>query len=101
LNEERTMQAGERFTLRFALADAGTQAPVADLTDITILATLASGQHSERSRAESVGKGLYESQLLLPAAGLYHVYISIPSRQVGAGDLPALTLRVTPSIGSQ
>ena len=101
LNEERTIQAGERFTLRFALADAGTQAPVADLTDITILATLASGQHSERSRAESVGKGLYESQLLLPAAGFYRVYISIPSRQVDAGDLPALTLRVTPSIGSQ
>jgi len=101
LNEERTIRAGERFTLKFALADAGTQAPVSDLTDITILATLASGQNSERYRAGSVGKGLYESQLLLPAAGYYHVYTSIPSRGVDAGDLPALTLRVAPSIGSQ
>ncbi len=96
LSEAREIQAGAKFTLKFALADAVTHASVSDITDVTILATLASGQRNERFQAESIGNGIYEAELILPVEGFYNVYLTIPSRQIDVGGLPSLTLHVTP-----
>jgi len=96
LNEEREIQAGTKFMLKFALAGANTQVPVADLSDVTLLATLASGQRSERFHADSTGNGQYEAQIILPATGVYNVYVTSPSRKIDVGDLPSLTLTVKP-----
>jgi len=101
LSPAREATAGGTLALQFALADAQTNAPVADIKDITIIATLASGQRTDRYHAESIGNGVYEAKLTLPAAGVYNLYFTIPSRKVGAGDLAPLTLTVKPRIGSQ
>jgi YVTN family beta-propeller protein len=87
-------QAGEQMVIRFALDDAHTRLPVPDLADVSILVTSASGQRTDRYHATPFGDGAYAATLTLPAQGFYKAYIIVPSRTIGVGDLPTLTLRV-------
>jgi len=98
LSTEREVKAGESFALSVAVVDPRTNEPVAGIADLQVLATLASGQQSERVVAVPTGPGTYQARLELATPGSYQVYFAIPSRQVGAGDQPPVTLQVTPSV---
>jgi hypothetical protein len=85
------LPAGERFPLRFGLTDSAG-APVPELSDVQVVATLVSGQGDARGRAEPAPDGSYRVELTLPAAGLYEMRVAVPSKDVALGDLPPTTL---------
>jgi hypothetical protein len=97
LSTEREVKAGESFALSVAVVDPRTNEPVAGIADLQVLATLASGQRSDRFEAVAVAPGTYEAELRFASPGIYNVYFAIPSRGAGAGDLPSVTLRVLPA----
>ncbi len=94
LSTERDAKVGTPFVLRLAVVDAQNGAPIVGVDDLTIIATLATGQRTERFRAEPLGGGMYAATLNLPVVGNYMVYFSVPSRRVDTSMVPAFTLRV-------
>jgi YVTN family beta-propeller protein len=96
LSTEREVKAGDPLTLKVAVVDTRTNEPVSGIDDLTVMATLASGQRSERFGAAEGAPGTYEAQLRFSLPGVYNVYFAMPSRGIGAGDLPSVSMRVTP-----
>lgn len=97
MSTEREVTAGQPLAVRVAIVDPRTNEPVAGIADLQVLATLASGQRSDRFEAVAVAPGTYEAELRFASPGIYNVYFAIPSRGAGAGDLPSVTLRVLPA----
>ena len=91
----REVKASQSLTIRVAIVDVRTNEPLSGVADLEVMATLPSGLRSERVAAVADGTGTYEAQLRFVTPGIYTVYFAIPSRQLGAGDLPNITLRVT------
>lgn len=97
LSTEREVRAGEPLAFKVAVVDPSTNELVSGIVDLQVMATLASGQRSERFAAAAVGRGTYEVQLQFAIPGTYTLYFAIASRDVGVGDLPSVTVRVTPA----
>ncbi len=91
LTNERHLRAGEPFRLQFRLTDPVAAAPVSDLEDVLVQASLTTGWNN-RFPAQSVGDGIYEVTLTVPAPGPTYVYFSIPSLQLDYEDLPNVIL---------
>ena len=97
LSTEREVKAGESLAFTLSVVDARTNEPVSAIADLRVLATLASGQRSERFEATATGPGTYEAKLSFVIPGTYNLYFTIPSRNVNSGDLASITMRVTGS----
>jgi hypothetical protein len=85
------LPAGEPVPLTLRLTDA-EGGPVPDLSDVQVVATMASGQADARGLATPEPDGSYRVELTLPAEGLYELRVAVPSRAVGLGDLPPATV---------
>lgn len=94
LDPVREAQAGVPFTVRFVLTDPQSKQPVTALSDITLLATLVSGQQSERYPVQALGQDGYAAEVILRQPGYYNLYIAIPSQHIRFEELPALTLHI-------
>jgi len=92
LFDRKTIGVGEKVPLRIRLTDRATNAPAADLADVVVQTSLASGNWQRRVIAAHVGEGVYEAPLLLPRAGVYYVHVECPSRKAHMRDLPFLSV---------
>jgi len=94
LFDRKTIAVGEAASLRIRLTDRATNAPAADLADVTIQFSLASGNWQRRVIAAHVGEGIYEAPLSPPRAGVYYVHVECPSRKATLRDFPFLSVEV-------
>lgn len=78
LLNSRVVWVGEKIRLRFKLSDLNTKEPQSSLTDVNSL-IWAPGGGQQRQSAIEVGKGLYEIEFQPPEAGIYYVYLEVPS----------------------
>lgn len=92
LFERKTVGVGEKIPLRIRLTDRATNAPAADLADVVVQVSLASGNWQRRVIATHVGEGVYEAPLSVPRPGVYYVHVECPSRKAHMRDLPFLSL---------
>jgi YVTN family beta-propeller protein len=90
---DKRIKVGEKLRLRFKLTDPATNEPKAGLRDVRILTFLAPGVWQKRQWAESVGDGVYESEITAPEAGVYYVFFECPSLKVAYVQLPYLVLQ--------
>ena len=93
LVKDRQVRAGEPQTVRFRLTDAATGEPLAGLSDVTVLATLASGSWQESRLARPLPDGVYETDFRAPRPGMYSLYFAVPSLRVKINQLPSLNLQ--------
>jgi YVTN family beta-propeller protein len=89
----KQMKVGEKLRLRFKLTDPATNEPKVGLRDMRVLTFLAPGVWQKRQWAESVGDGVYESEITAPQAGVYYVFFECPSLKVSYIQLPHLVLQ--------
>jgi YVTN family beta-propeller protein len=94
LTEAREFKAGEEFRLQFTLRDPTTQTPLADIKDVVVLVVQTGGNWNQRLAAEHLGDGVYEMRFTVPQPGLYTVFFSIPSANIGLDQLSRLTLQI-------
>ena len=90
---DKRIKVGEKLRLRFKLTDPMTNEPKASLRDVRVLIFLAPGIWQKRQWAESVGDGVYESEITAPQAGVYYVFFECPSLKVSYVQLPHLVLQ--------
>jgi YVTN family beta-propeller protein len=89
----KQMKVGEKLRLRFKLTDPATNEPKVGLRDMRVLTFLAPGVWQKRQWAQSVGDGVYESEITAPQAGVYYVFFECPSLKVSYVQLPYLVLQ--------
>jgi YVTN family beta-propeller protein len=92
LLKERRVPVGEPVRVAFKLTDAQTTAPRTGLADVRLLSYMAPGRHRIEAPVREVGHGVYEAMLTMPEAGAFYVHVTVPSAQIGAGDLPFLSV---------
>jgi hypothetical protein len=92
------LRSGESARLRFRLSDPVTGAARDGLTDVTVLVFLASGTWNQRRPAQGLGDGLYEIELVPPAAGSYRMAVESPSQRLSFHHSPPLFLRVVDAV---
>ena len=95
LFDRKTVGVGEKIPLRIRLTDRATDAPAADLADVVVQISLASGNWQRRVVATHVGEGVYEAALSVPRPGVYYVHVECPSRKAHMRDLPFLSVEAT------
>jgi hypothetical protein len=90
---DKRMNVGEKLRLRFKLTDPATNEPKVGHRDVRVLTFLAPGVWQKRQWAESVGAGVYESEITAPEAGVYYVFFECPSLKASYVQLPHLVLQ--------
>jgi YVTN family beta-propeller protein len=90
--DSQEIAAGADTRVRFKIADPATGTPRAGLTDVQALTFLSPGVWQRRHPAAEVGPGLYEIHFTPPEAGLYYVFVEVPSAGLALQSSPALTL---------
>lgn len=95
LFDRRTIGVGESAPLRMKITDRATNKAAADLADVIVRISLASGNWQRRMIATHLGDGVYEAPLSLPRRGVYYVHVECPSRKVRMNDLPLLSVEAT------
>jgi len=88
------LTAGETPRLRFRLQDTSTHQPVAGLSDVKVLTYASPGRQRTEVVAREVKDGVYEAEPVLANPGAYYLYVAVPSRKVGYGQLSYRTLWV-------
>ena len=94
LNRPATVNAKEKFTLRFKVLDAKTGAPKANLQNMTVLVFLAPGIWQEREPAKPAADGSYEMSFVPPEPGVYYMFFQIPALELQFNQTTPLTLQV-------
>jgi hypothetical protein len=90
---DKRIKVGEKLRLRFKLTDTATNEPKAGLRDVRVLTFLGPGVWQKRQWAESIGDGVYESEITAPEAGVYYIFFECPSLRVSYDQLPHLVLQ--------
>jgi YVTN family beta-propeller protein len=90
---DKQMKVGDKLRLRFKLTDPATNEPKVGLQDVRVLTFLGPGVWQNRQWAQSVGDGVYESEITAPEAGVYYVFFECPSLKVSYVQLPHLVLQ--------
>jgi len=93
---DRFVPVGEPRTIQFVLTSASDKAPVADLTDVSVLYYRADGRGRQTLPATSVGEGMYEVTLNFDSTSTYYVFVGVPSRELDFTDLPFYSLIAIP-----
>ncbi len=93
---DRFVPVGEPRTIQFVLTSASNKAPVADLTDVSVLYYRADGRGRQTLPATSVGEGMYEVTLSFDSTSTYYVFVGAPSRDLDYTDLPFYSLIAIP-----
>ncbi len=86
--------AGQPFAVQLQLTDPATGQGIDGLEDVFIFANQVAGNWNTRTVASSMGEGVYEVPLTMPRAGLYAVYIDVPSLGLDINQHPGLNLEV-------
>jgi YVTN family beta-propeller protein len=93
LVKDRRIRAGEATPLRFRLTDPATHSGIENLKDVEVQTLLAPGTWHKSDRAQSVGGGIYQLELLAPYPGIYYVSVQSPSMKARFDQLPYLILK--------
>jgi hypothetical protein len=89
-----TPVAGQPFAVQLKLTDPATGQGIDGLEDVFVFANQVAGNWNTRAVASSMGEGVYEVPLTMPRAGLYAVYIDVPSLGLDINQHPGLNLEV-------
>ncbi|MGI9335428.1 MAG: cytochrome D1 domain-containing protein [Gammaproteobacteria bacterium] len=100
LVEERRIEAGKIFNLRFQLWDPATGAPRGEVDDVRVLYFRAPHFGRRVLPARHVGQGVYEASLRFTAPGAYYVYVGAPALNVSYQDLEYVTFMAVRDQGS-
>ena len=73
LDKSRTMKAGDRASIRFAITGAR------QANDVRALVFQAPGVWQQRGEAKALGDGTYEWQFVPPSSGIYYVWVESES----------------------
>ncbi|NPC78157.1 YncE family protein, partial [Pyxidicoccus fallax] len=87
-----TVQAGQTARLRFRLKDKATQAPRAEVGEVTVLAYQAAGNWHTRKVARPEADGTYGVDLVPPRPGVYFLALEAPSLGMKLDAAQDLTL---------
>ncbi len=101
LNKERSVRVGEDYKIRFRLTDKETNRSKSDLKDVGVLVFLSPGIWQNHGMARSVGDGVYELNVKVPAEGVYFVFIESRSQGIRYRELPSLALHATAPAAAQ
>jgi hypothetical protein len=91
LVDDRQAPVGRDLNLRFKLTVDPAEGAGQDL-GVHTLTVLAPGTWHKRIDARPVGEDVYEVPVSLPRAGVYYVYVEVPSLGITYKDLPHLIL---------
>jgi YVTN family beta-propeller protein len=90
----RTVLPGQEVTLDVRVTDTATGAAQNGLTDLRVLTFLSPGSWQQRHEASALGEGRYEVRFKPPEAGLYYVFVEVPSTGMTFSRSPATTFLV-------
>lgn len=90
LSEPGDVAAGADVTVRFRITSPDGGAPQTGLR-ARWLAFLSPGVWQQREAAAEVAAGIYEARFQAPEAGLYYVFLEVPSAGVGIRDSAPVT----------
>lgn len=93
LSEPGDVGVGEEVSVRYRITGEG--APRAGLK-VRWMAFLSPGLWQLRETAAEVSTGVYEVRFRAPQAGLYYVFLEVPSAGMGLEDSPPLTFFANP-----
>lgn len=93
LVKDAVARVGERFSIRFRVADAKTGSNKADLTDLSVLVFLAPGIWQQRELAKPLGDGVYETSFVPPNEGVYYVFFQSASLGLQYNQSAPLTIQ--------
>lgn len=85
--DDLRFRPGKPSKLQFELSDAETGRTLSGVKDAQILAFLQNGGWQARAAARSIGRGIYEAELIFPREGKYHVLVEAPSLGIRFGDV--------------
>lgn len=78
---------GEPSKLQFELHDAETGRTISNVKDVQVMSFLQNGGWQARAAARSLGRGIYEAEMIFPRGGKYHVLVEAPSLGIRFGDV--------------
>ncbi len=81
-------RAGETVPLKLRLTDPTTNEPKTGIGDVKVLYHRIPGGPKEIAAATEIGGGVYQATLLVPMAGTYYAFVTVPSLEVKPKDLP-------------
>jgi YVTN family beta-propeller protein len=90
LSEPGDVGAGEEVSVRYRITSPDGGAPKTGLR-VRWMAFLSPGTWQLREAAAEVSEGVYEVRFRAPQAGLYYVFLEVPSAGIGLQDTPPLT----------
>ncbi len=90
LSEPGEVGAGEEVSVRYRITSSDGGAPKTGLR-VRWMAFLSPGTWQLREAAAEVSDGIYEVRFRAPQAGLYYVFLEVPSAGIGLEDAPPLT----------
>lgn len=85
LPQERVFKETETAKVRFRVIE-GTGDPKARLRDVLVRYFLVPASAPRDAIAVEVAEGVYEASVEMPEAGVYYVYVSVPSLRLGYND---------------
>jgi hypothetical protein len=83
--------------VRVRLTDAETGAPLAGLPDVRFLTFRSPGMEQKRQAATELGDGRYEIRYTPSEAGLYYVFLEVPSKGLSLQKSPYLLMTAEPA----
>lgn len=89
------LKVGEKYQVRLKVVDAASNKMRSDLKDLGVLIFLAPGIWQQRDLAKLNNEGLYEMTFQPPQAGLYYVYVQVPSLGVKYNSIFPFQLHAT------
>lgn len=90
LSEPQDVGVGEEVAVRYRISSPDAGSPKAGLR-VRWMAFLSPGIWQVRDSAAEVSEGVYEVRFRAPEAGLYYVFLEVPSAGMGLQDTPPLT----------
>jgi len=95
LAEPEEVTAGEEVAVRFRVTSPDAGAPQAGLR-VRWMAFLSPGVWQLRDSAAEVAEGVYEVRFRAPEAGLYYLFLEVPSAGIGIRDSTPFTFFARP-----
>jgi YVTN family beta-propeller protein len=91
------MRAGAETIVRVRLTDAETGAPLVGLKDVRFLTFRSPGLEQRRQAATELGDGRYEVRYTPSEAGLYYVFLEVPSKGMSLQKSPYVPMMAEPA----
>lgn len=101
LTQQRSLQVGRDFKLKFALKYPDGALPETRIDNIQVLMTRPPGVWQQRQKARLLDDGSFETVIKPDQSGVYYVSFAIPELNIDFTELPYISLRAKAGTMSQ